>query len=144
MCIFLFPYTHSVFCWVFKALMETVFLSLDFVLAHLFPSAPLLPLTSHCPLSVSLVFPGLTGTPIATGSPPLQCLALAQCLSALLVQVVNHACIFLRHSHYTSIINKSTKTLAVQQPNLTNLSFPRCELQKVACLQLTCVDFHWY
>lgn len=45
---------------------------------------------------------------------------------------------------FTSIINKSTKTLAVQQPNLTNLSFPHCELQKVACLQLTCVDFHWY
>ena len=46
--------------------------------------------------------------------------------------------------YFSLIINKPTETLAVQQPNLTNLSFPRCELQKVACLQLTCVDFHWY
>lgn len=77
MCIFLFAYTPlTQFSVEFLKLRPNMFSYL--VLTHPFPSAPLPPLTSHCPLSISLVFPGLTGTPVATGSPPLQCLALAQ------------------------------------------------------------------
>lgn len=46
--------------------------------------------------------------------------------------------------YFSLIINKPTKTSAVLQLNLTNLSFPLCKLQKVPCLKLECVEFDWY